>query len=120
MMMALKDGMLLIKDADATQAAVIRSWGKFRWNKSTQLFQGYAELEALNKLARMVILPPHIETYRKQLEGVQDAVDRERTTKDPKPLVKYPVSKSLYPHQIRAANMALLTFGIIDPKEVIG
>ena len=40
MKMALKDGKVLIKDADSTQGAVIRSWNRMRWNKSLKLFEG--------------------------------------------------------------------------------
>lgn len=116
--MALRDGQVLIKDADATQMAIIKSWNKMRWNKSTQMLVGIADLELLDKLARLVRLPPSIDGVRMHMQSVQDAVDKERIRADPKPYVKYPVTKKLYEHQIRAANMALLTFGMLDPKEV--
>jgi hypothetical protein len=46
------------------------------------------------------------------------AVDRERIRAEPVPLYKYPVKLPLYKHQVRGVNMALLTFGFIDPPEV--
>ena len=37
---------------------------------------------------------------------------------DPVPLYKYPVKYPLFKHQTRGANMALITFGLIDPPDV--
>ena len=61
---------------------------------------------------------PHT-ILRQQLDETQRAVDKMRVEKEPEALVKYPVQGSLYEHQVRAANMALLTFGLADPKEVL-
>ena len=38
MKMALKDGKILIKDADSTQGAVIRSWNRMRCNCITFVY----------------------------------------------------------------------------------
>lgn len=116
MKMALKDGKVLIKDADSTQGAVIRSWNRMRWNKSLKLFEGDLSGDLLDRLAKLVKLPQAIEEERQAIHGVQRAVDQERARKDPEPLVRYPVTKQLYKHQVRAANMALITFGIIPPE----
>ena len=75
--------------------------------------------ELLDKLSKIVRLPPAIENYRQRLDETQRAVDKMRIEKEPEALVKYPVQGSLYEHQVRAANMALLTFGLADPKEVL-
>ena len=75
--------------------------------------------ELLDKLSKIVRLPPAIESYRQRLDETQRAVDKMRVEKEPEALVKYPVQGSLYEHQVRAANMALLTFGLADPKEVL-
>lgn len=80
---------------------------------------GDCSKELLDKLSKIVRLPPAIESYRQQLDETQRAVDKMRVEKEPKPLVSYPVQGSLYEHQVRAANMALLTFGLADPKEVL-
>lgn len=116
MKMALKDGKVLIKDADSTQGAVIRSWNRMRWNKSLKLFEGDLSGDLLDRLAKLVKLPQVIEEERQAIHRVQRAVDQERARKDPEPLVRYPVTKQLYKHQVRAANMALITFGIIPPE----
>lgn len=116
MKMALKDGKVLIKDADSTQGAVIRSWNRMRWNKSLKLFEGDLSGDLLDRLAKLVKLPQAIEEERQAIHSVQRAVDQERARKDPEPLVRYPVTKQLYKHQVRAANMALITFGIIPPE----
>lgn len=116
MKMALKDGKVLIKDADSTQGAVIRSWNRMRWNKSLKLFEGDLSGDLLDGLAKLVKLPQAIEEERQAIHRVQRAVDQERARKDPEPLVRYPVTKQLYKHQVRAANMALITFGIIPPE----
>lgn len=116
MKMALKDGKILIKDADSTQGAVIRSWNRMRWNKSLKLFEGDLSGDLLDRLAKLVKLPQAIEEERQAIHRVQRAVDQERARKDPEPLVRYPVTKQLYKHQVRAANMALITFGIIPPE----
>ena len=34
MKMALKDGQVLIKEADSNQALIIKSWGKMKWSKA--------------------------------------------------------------------------------------
>ena len=117
MKMALKDGMLRIIEADVTQAAIIKSWGKMKYSRVNQMYEGPISAELLNKLATLVRLPETVEALRQKMNDTQDAVDRERVKEDPKPLYKYPVSKPLYQHQVRAANMALLTFGIIAPEE---
>lgn len=117
MKMALKDGMVRIIEADAIQKTIIKSWNLMRWIRGQQMYEGTASLELLNKLATIVHLPPSIEAERVRMNTVQEAVDRERVKKDPKPMVRYPVTKNLYEHQVRAANMALMTFGILDPKE---
>ena len=116
MKMALKDGKVLIKDADSTQGAVIRSWNRMRWNKSLKLFEGDLSGDLLDRLAKLVQLPQAIEEERQAMHRVRRAVDQERARKDPEPLVRYPVTKQLYKHQVRAANMALITFGIIPPE----
>ena len=116
MKMALKDGKVLIKDADSTQGAVIRSWNRMRWNKSLKLFEGDLSGDLLDRLAKLVKLPQAIEEERQAIHRVQRAVDQERARKDPEPLVRYPVTKQLYKHQVRAANMALITFGIVPPE----
>lgn len=115
MKMALQGNILKIIEADNVQFTIIKSWNKMRWNKKLQQLEGTADLELLDRLATIVRLPPAIEARRLDMRTVQDAVDRERIAKDPVPLYDYPVKMPLYKHQIRGANMALLTFGLVPP-----
>lgn len=115
MKMALKDGQILIKEADNNQFLIIKSWNKMKWSKAEQMLYGPADMELLNKLAGLVRLPAPIEERRQHLNKVAAAVDRERMKEEPVPLYKYPVKLPLYKHQIRGANMALMVFGLIEP-----
>lgn len=118
MKMAMKEGKIMIIEADSVQSAIIKSWGKMVWSRREQMYVGEISRELLERLAILVRLPPSIEKVRQEMNAVQNAVDHERSMKDPKPLMDYPVKGSLYEHQVRAANMALLTFEIVSPKEV--
>ena len=117
MKMALKDGQILIKDADNMQFTIIKSWNKMKWNRAEQVLSGPVDLELLNRLAGLVRLPETIEKERQRLNSIQDAVDNERMKEDPVPLYKYPVKYPLFRHQTRGANMALLTFGLVEPPK---
>ncbi len=117
MKMGLQGNALIIVEADNVQFTVIKSWGKMKWDKKTQRLTGIADLELLDKLSAIVKLPPKVEAYRQRLQAVADAVDRERMNENPVPFYKYPVKLPLYAHQVRAADMCLLTFGWITPEE---
>lgn len=121
MKMAMKEGQILIKDADNTQFTIIKSWGKMKWNRAERMFYGPAEIELLNKLAGIVRLPGPIEAERQRLNEIAQAVNAERMKPEPEPLYKYPVKFPLFKHQVRGANMCLITFGLVDPskKEVM-
>lgn len=117
MKMALKDGQILIKDADNLQFSVIKSWNKMKWVRSEQMLCGPADGELLNKLAGLVRLPEHIEAERQRLNRISEAVDKERMTEDPVPLCKPPVKLQMFKHQVRGYNMSLLTFGLVEPPD---
>ena len=116
MKMALRGNALLIKEADNVQFSTIKSWNKMRWDKKAQMLTGTADMELLDKLASIVRLPPAIAQRRAELHAVQDAVDRERVNPEPVPLCGYPVKPHLFLHQIRGANMAMMTFGWVGPN----
>lgn len=120
MRMAIKDGKIYLIEFDSTQYGIMRSWGALRYVRAKQWMEGTVSLELLEKLARITTLSPTAEQLRKKLAGTQEAVDKLRTEKDPKPLVHFPIKGSLYKHQIRAADMALVEFGLVDPAEVLG
>ncbi|MFG6383433.1 MAG: hypothetical protein K1V96_04155 [Lachnospiraceae bacterium] len=116
MKMAMREGQILIKDIDDMQFTIIKSWGKMKWNKKEQMLYAPIEIELLNRLSGIVRLPEPIEAERQRLNMIAQAVDAERMNPDPKPLYKYPVKFPLYKHQVRAANMCLLTFELIEPS----
>ena len=109
MKMALIENTLLIKEADTVQFAVIKSWGKMKWSKTTQTLSGTADIELLDKLSSIVKLPPHIEALRQSLHDTAAAVDQE-------PRLDSPVKMKLFRHQVRGANMAAMVFGWINPN----
>lgn len=117
MKMKLDDGYLIIAGCDSTQFSIIKSWNKMKWNKSRQWLEGPCTGELLNKLASIVRLPEVIEKERLRFNSISEAVDRERMAEEPVPLYKYPVKYPLFKHQVRGANMALITFGLIDPPK---
>ena len=116
MKMKLQGNILLIKEANNTQFTAIKSWNKMTWDKESQTLQGVADLEILDRLASLVRLPPAVESGRNRLRTVQDAVDKQRAAQKPEPLYRFPVKMPLYAHQVRGANMALLTFGWVQPE----
>lgn len=116
MQMAIKDGQLLIKDTDSIQYNIIKGWNKMKWSKQKQMLIGPLDYDLLEKLSRICKLPPSVEKVYKQMAAVMKAVDDERLKEKPTPMVKYPVKLPLFAHQCRGANMALLTFGIIQPE----
>ena len=118
MRIRMKDGYIQIIEADSTQTAVLKSWGgMMKWNKRKKWWEGLVCAELLNRLAGLIPLPKPLDTERYRLNAVQEAVDAERVRPagDLKPLVKYPVKRNLYDHQVRAGNMCLLTFGLVEP-----
>lgn len=117
MKMKLDDDTLIIADCDSTQFNIIKSWNLMRWNRSRQWLEGACTRELLNRLSTLVILPATIEKERTKMNEIQKAVDEERMAEEPVPLYNYPVKYPLFKHQTRGANMALLTFGLVDPPE---
>lgn len=115
MKIAMRDGQLLIREADNIQFQIIKSWGKMKWSRQTQTLSGSADIELLNKLASIVNLPPSIEAERQKLNAVTAAVDKERMNENPKPLIEPPIKVRPFKHQVRGYNMALMTLGLVEP-----
>ena len=115
MKIAMRDGQLLIKEADNIQFQIIKSWGKMKWSRQTQTLSGSVDIELLNKLASIVNLPPSIEAQRQKLSTVMAAVDKERMNENPKPLIEPPIKVRPFKHQVRGYNMALMTLGLVEP-----
>jgi Superfamily II DNA/RNA helicases, SNF2 family len=119
MMIAMRDGNVLIKDADSGQYATIKSWGLMTWSKRENSLCGRASLDLLDKLKTVIRLPPDMEMERQHLELKHSAIEWQRMLADPSPLFKYPVKPQMFKHQIRGANMALLTFDAVNYMGVL-
>lgn len=119
MKIKMKNGYIYIIEANITQTEILKSWIQLKWDKKMQCWAGAISLELLDKLSSTFQMPPSIKAEHDRLNAIQDAVDKERikAAEDIKPLVKYPVKKKLYTHQVRAANMALMVFGLVEPKK---
>lgn len=111
---AISDGMIYIWQTTPIEYKIIREWNGMRWNRQKQALVGPASLENLNNMTSFGKLPEAIEAERQRLQKTSDAVEYERSTDVPVPMIDYPVKAKLFMHQIRACNMALLTFGF-DP-----
>ena len=132
MKMALKGHTLSIKEADEVQFSIIMSWNLMHYDKQTKSLIGNATLDLLEKLDSMerVRLPsggdinpetgkpyPDIAEYYRNLKRVKKAVDAERFEENPIPIYEPPVKVPLYKHQVRAYDMAMITFGWVDLPE---
>ena len=84
MKMAMKDGQILIREADNVQFTIIKSWGKMKWSRQTQTLSGPADIELLNRLAGLVNFPPSLEGERKKLKEGMGAGGRGRRKPKPK------------------------------------
>lgn len=115
MRITMKDGQIVLGDMGAYYGA-LRSWGLLTYHKPTQTLRGAVSLELLDNLSGLGRLPREIEAERQRLRAVKEAIDAERGNEHPVPLVHYPVKAKLFEHQIRGCNLALLTFGVVDPQ----
>ena len=116
MEIAMKDGELLMRNMDSVQYQLIRNTGKCKWDKKRQLLIGPADLELLEHLNHIIRLPQNIAAEYKKLKAIQVAVDAERMNPEPVSMLDLPVKIPLFKHQIRGVNMALLTFGVVEPQ----
>ena len=115
MTLTMKDGQIVLGNVGA-YFPTIRSWGLMAWDKKTQTLRGSVSLELLDRLAGLGRLPSDVEAERRRLRAIKEAVDAERHNEHPTPLINYPVKVPLFDHQLRGANMCLLTFGIVDQR----
>lgn len=111
MKIALQHGQIILAEIEPLRYEQLKRMGIFRWSKTTRTMTGPVSLDALNALHNRFTLPGFVETERERLAEVARQVEQQREDKEPKPLAAYPVRAKLYAHQVRAANMCLLTFG---------
>jgi len=120
MMMKLDGGYIFVK-ATKEEGAVIKTWKMMSKDKQKGWWYGRASLQLLDKLYHNGGLIPAAKKEMERLAQIQEAVDRERIrpAEDLKPMAEYPVKPNLYAHQIRAANMALMVFGMAEPPREV-
>lgn len=90
MKMAMKDGKIMLIEVDNTQMAIIKSWNSMKYDRRKNMMIGDCSKELLDKLSKIVRLPPAIESYRQRLDETQRAVDKMRVEKEPEALVQIP------------------------------
>lgn len=121
MKMALDKGLLRIREMTDEQYQILKSLGRFKWNKTVKELSGIVDFETLDRLSKIITLPEPIEAYKKELADTQVAVNKLRLEEEPKPLIKPPIKEGIkpYAHQIRGYNMALLVFGLVEPAKAL-
>ena len=119
MRMMIQNGFIYLKDPNPAQLLAFKGWGGLlKFDRRRDYWYGTQSLDLLNRLAQLVRLPESAEAIRQDMLSLHNAIDSERMAEKPVPLVKYPVKLDMFAHQVRGANMALLTFGFADPSEV--
>ena len=68
MKMAMKDGKIMLIEVDNTQMAIIKSWNSMKYDRRKSMMIGDCSKELLDKLSKIVRLPPAIESYRRRLK----------------------------------------------------
>lgn len=111
MKLSIQDSDLVAAQLTSVQYVTIRGWNMMRWDRSAQAMRGKLCRELLEHFRNFGGLPAEIENVFQSLCRKEQELADERNTSDPKPLIAYPVKVNLFTHQIRGANMALLTFG---------
>ena len=66
MKMAMKDGKIMLIEVDNTQMAIIKSWNSMKYDRRKSMMIGDCSKELLDKLSKIVRLPPAIESYRQR------------------------------------------------------
>ena len=100
------------------EEAVIKTWRMMKKDKEKGYWYGAISRPLLENLKRNGGLIPPAKKILDDMLTVQAAVDAERIKPDKSisPRYKYPVKAKLFTHQVRAANMALMVFGVVPPE----
>lgn len=109
MKIALRDGKVILAEIDPLRFEQIKRIGTLRWNRRTRTYTGSANRDTLDALAAIFPLPSNVEGVRKRLAYISGQIEEQRNAENPAPLYPYPVKGQLYKHQIRGANMAMMT-----------
>ena len=117
MKVALKNGELWLADLGSSYQ-LVKNWRTMRWDRRDKIMKGPASIENLEKLDKIAHgkLPENLKNELQRLKNKMARIDQQRMYEDLVPLTEYPVHATLFKHQIRGANMALLTFDALDNR----
>lgn len=88
MKMAMKDGKIMLIEVDNTQMAIIKSWNSMKYDRRKNMMIGDCSKELLDKLSKIVRLPPAIESYRQRFYLKWDAARPELRSPSQEPHMK--------------------------------
>lgn len=114
MQQKIEDGIIFVK-ASKEEDAIIKTWRMMKKDKEKGYWYGEITRPLLENLQRNGGLIPPAKAILKEMLTIQKAVDKERMTEEPKPLIVPPVKVKLFKHQVRGYNMALMTLGLVEP-----
>lgn len=117
MKIAMKEGRIVLTEIEQARMDRLKKTRMLRWNKADCTYSAPVSLDLLNTLATIFRLPDFVEKERRRLDDIRLQIEAQRTTERPEPICYYPVKATLFSHQIRAANMAMLAFGVMTPKK---
>lgn len=108
-----KDRRIYLKGIAPNETDLYKQMG-FSYNRSLKVFEALPSLGTITELSKCIRLPDALVTLKNELEKVQGAVNHVRKESKSIPLIKPPVRANLYDHQVKALNMALLHFGVVE------
>lgn len=120
MQQKVENGIIFVR-ATTEEDAVIKTWRMMKKDKEKGYWHGEITRPLLENLKRNGGLIPPAKAILDGMLKVQAAVDAERVRPDPEVHCyrEPPVKAKLFKHQQRAYNMALITFGLVDPEEAL-
>ena len=116
MQQKIEDGIIFVK-ASKEEDTIIKNWRMMKKDKKKEYWYGEISRPLLENLQRNGGLIPPAKAILKEMLTIQKAVDKERMTEEPKPLIVPPVKVKLFKHQVRGYNMALMTLGLVEPPK---
>ena len=121
MQQKIDENFMYLKPTEKEEIAKIKSIRMFKEDRKAGYWYGELSKTLLEKTKSAFGLIRPAQNKLDEFNRVQAAVDKMRNLpNDEVPdLVEYPVNANLFIHQRRAVNMALLTFGVLDPDIVL-
>lgn len=108
MRIAIQNDVIIVAEPNE-KYQVLKSLG-FRYQKSDRTLRNDLTLQNLERLGKIISLPPSFVEVKNRLMQNQLIIDEMRKEPEPTPMFNYPVNVELFKHQIRAANMAMISF----------